>query len=176
MLFCKETFPLWSKDCFFDWWRMGERPQTHQMDILLLPYPSCHIHVPHSCMTADESLYATEAGGMFRKVWQTPLFGDWICLANSEKMAKPKQDFIGWNKSLGDPWCTLPFLLNFWHFGLGRLWTSPRCDSAAPDLRPTVEIAGVVILYYWVISSMFLKNWQPWGRRSEKMLQMDCGH
>ena len=93
--------------------------------IILPPYPSYPFM---SCLhdTVDlvvrHGSWRDASEGLQSAAW-------WLDSPIYRPMAKPKQGFIGWNKSLG---ARCRFFVEFWHFGLRRLWMSP--DAILPHL------------------------------------------
>ena len=116
-LFWKETSPLWNTDSFM--------LEIHQMDNLAtIPIISIHVLLAwysRPCLACHGS-WRDASEGLQSAAW-------WLDSPIYRPMAKPKQGFIGWNKSLG---ARCRFSVEFWHFGLRRLWMSP--DAILPHL------------------------------------------
>ena len=131
IVLCKETSPLWIPDSFM--------LEIHQMDNLAtIPIISIHVLLAwHSrpCLACHGS-WRDASEGLQSAAW-------WLDSPIYRPMAKPKQGFIGWNKSLGARPIAV-FLLNFGILGFvgfewARMWScrtwlltkTLRCENAS---------------------------------------------
>ena len=155
-LFCKETSPLWIPDSFM--------LEIHQMDNLAtIPIISIHVLLAwHSrpCLACHGS-WRDASEGLQSAAW-------WLDSPIYRPMAKPKQGFIGWNKSLGARPIAV-FLLNFGILGFvgfewARMWS---CRTWLLTKRWDVKMLRISSLMYSLTwhhhnTSHILTHIKPW--------------
>ena len=133
-------------------------------DGYLAPTPIMSIHVllawySRPCLACHGS-WRDASEGLQSAAW-------WLDSPIYRPMAKPKQGFIGWNKSLG---ARCRFSAEFWHFGLRRLWMSP--DAILPHLTSDrrrwdvkmLRISSLMYSFAWHHhnTSRILTHIRPW--------------